>query len=731
VIALPNPYIAGRSIDNQEGFYGRESFLRHVLHDLGDGRGKVVVISGQRRIGKTSILRNLELLLQQSGYVPVFFDLLLATGSAAETLSELGIRSLKALGVPETVVPSGKPGSDSWYKELQSLSGSRRFIFLLDEFDTLDHASPVGRGRKEYEGLLNHLQMLTSRPLEFSLIISMGQSSECLPVAARSLLKTAVSRRVRFLDHSSALALVKRGEVSEGLSFDVGVPEYIVSISGGHPFLVQLICHALWESFAGKTPVQVGDLDRIVPSIFEQWRHGFEWIWSGMTIQERAVLFAISSVESASTNREDVAQFLAEAHVRISVAEIDSAFESLVRRDLLIDADGRYQCSMEFFRRWISANMSLSEMSELRTQTPEAEARRLAESFYERGKLQGAERIVRSAFGDDPTDPDALLLLSRIASDSGRPTEAVAHAELAYKSESSKSRHTLIRLLMGEAERSKSDSEKLGHLGRLLRAVPDCEEAMVTRRSIWLKRTCDAIQKNSFRAATEHYSFAVLLGTDAECETVAAQLMTAAKLEQKRRKFSTARLIYSTLARCHPENDKYANAVRILGITETLSTTARSPRAVVGTLSVIFVVVVLTLVAPSRPKASSSMPGYTIPANTVGAGYYHAGPGQMYGSPFNYPMQFPQIQPIMIPAFTPIKLPKLTLVVRERPLTAAEIQGLRSIIPTGTRETKYASPATESGKEPTEFMDSTGNVYQLAPAGGQTCPIPPPKPEEK
>jgi len=536
---------------------------------------------------------------------------------------------------------------------------------------------------------------------------------------------------VRFLDHPSALALVKRGEVSEGLSFDAGVPQQIVSISGGHPFLIQLICHTLWESFAGKTHVHAVDLEQVVPSIFEKWRHGFEWIWSGMTNQERAVLFAMASLEGPSTNCDDVAQFLAEEHFRISVVDIDSAFESLVRRDLLIAADGRYQCSMEFFRRWISANKNLSEMSELRAQAPEAEARRLAENFYEQGKLQGAERIVRGAFGDDPIDPEALLLLSRIASDSGRPTEAVAHAELAYKSESSKSRHTLIQLLMGEAERAKSDSEKLGHLERLLRAVPDCEEAMVTRRSIWLKRTCDAIQKNSFRAATEHYSFAVLLGSDAECETVAAQLMTAAKLEQKRRKFSTARLIYSTLARCHHENDKYANALRILRIAETLSTTARSPRAVVGTVSVICAVVVLTLVAPSRPKASPSMPGYAIPANTVGAGYYHAGPGQMYGSPFNYPMQFPQIQPVIIPAFTPIKLPKLTLAVRERPLTTGEIQGLRSIIPTGTRETKYASPAAESGKEPTEFMDSTGNVYQLAPSGGRTRPIPPPKPEEK
>ena len=52
-----NPYIAGNPVTGPEMFFGREDvfqFLRQTL--MGQHRDNVIVLYGQRRTGKTSVL---------------------------------------------------------------------------------------------------------------------------------------------------------------------------------------------------------------------------------------------------------------------------------------------------------------------------------------------------------------------------------------------------------------------------------------------------------------------------------------------------------------------------------------------------------------------------------------------------------------------------------------------------------------------------------------------------
>jgi hypothetical protein len=61
-----NPYVAGSVLDGEEGFFGREDILRLVEDELRSPHQNAVVLYGQRRIGKTSILLQLERRLPSS-----------------------------------------------------------------------------------------------------------------------------------------------------------------------------------------------------------------------------------------------------------------------------------------------------------------------------------------------------------------------------------------------------------------------------------------------------------------------------------------------------------------------------------------------------------------------------------------------------------------------------------------------------------------------------------------
>ncbi len=97
-----NPYIAGNPIDEAEAFFGRDDVLRDVTAVLRNRNQNAIVLYGQRRIGKTSILLQLEKRLAADGqYTPVYFDLMDKAGKPlVEVLRELAQRIHDILNLP-------------------------------------------------------------------------------------------------------------------------------------------------------------------------------------------------------------------------------------------------------------------------------------------------------------------------------------------------------------------------------------------------------------------------------------------------------------------------------------------------------------------------------------------------------------------------------------------------------------------------------------------------------
>lgn len=71
-----NPYRAGNPVGGSPAFVGRTDVLRAVQRVLGNPHENAIVLYGQRRIGKTSVLLELvQRLAASDAYRPVYFDL--------------------------------------------------------------------------------------------------------------------------------------------------------------------------------------------------------------------------------------------------------------------------------------------------------------------------------------------------------------------------------------------------------------------------------------------------------------------------------------------------------------------------------------------------------------------------------------------------------------------------------------------------------------------------------
>src|SRR5688572_4417253 len=97
-----NPYIAGNPLGGPTGFFGREDIFREVMQALRHPQSNAIVLYGQRRIGKTSVLLQLERQLAATGeYTSVYFDLQdKADKPLNEVLYELAQRISGTIGQP-------------------------------------------------------------------------------------------------------------------------------------------------------------------------------------------------------------------------------------------------------------------------------------------------------------------------------------------------------------------------------------------------------------------------------------------------------------------------------------------------------------------------------------------------------------------------------------------------------------------------------------------------------
>jgi hypothetical protein len=438
---IPNPYIPGPSIDKDTDFYGRQDIFRFVRDTFSSSPQNVVVLHGQRRIGKSSILLQLKKPANlSSGFHPVYFDLQGWAGCRLdEVLYGLAEEIAQTLEIPviEHADLRADTGCfrDRFLPQVYEALSGRRLLLLLDEFDVLDEEG-MSSPDIAIETFLPYLQKSIMTEEKIALVFVIGRRLEELDHLGA--IKSARYKEIWLLSEADARMLITE-PVSGAVEYDGKAVDHIISLTACHPYLTQLVCYELisYLNMLDKATVTVVDVDAVIDGALESGSTGLAWMWDGLPLAERFILSAVAHVtdQRAIATKQRIRSVLEKHQVRLHGIELTRAPEQLLKLKWLEQSAGGYRFIVRLLRRWIVAKHSLeSAKRELEDISKRAIVRyEYARGAHLAGHLEEAIEGYRRALRANVNHAAARLGLAQAFYEQGELREAVSEYEKAYE----------------------------------------------------------------------------------------------------------------------------------------------------------------------------------------------------------------------------------------------------------------------------------------------------------
>jgi hypothetical protein len=254
-----NPYRVSGYVTGVE-FYGREQ----LNADIGGAQGGATYIIGMRQMGKTSLLRQVETL------VPSLF---LCVQLAGARLSELVGQARDQLEEKRTRYPwlpaPGEVAAQDLIGLLRRVDRAARRAgqtvrVLIDEADGLPFVT-----RDDAE-ILNRLRGAAQAYTGLQLVIAASKTlSQTHETSRKGMSPFLAGFRVVYLGYltlTAAEALIRQCQSRSPVEVDDELIAALVSHSGGHPLLLQLLCHELFDN-GRLRPLQDSDVDAVLTRV--------------------------------------------------------------------------------------------------------------------------------------------------------------------------------------------------------------------------------------------------------------------------------------------------------------------------------------------------------------------------------------------------------------------------------------------------------------------------------
>jgi hypothetical protein len=351
-------------------FFGRKREFEYVRRTLAEQRqGCVIVLTGERRTGKTSILYQISNGRLGEGYVSVFLDMQgLIVESDRELLSILATRIRAAC-------PSADSQADGPLQETpfvgfsNFLSGSlqrlgrKRLLLLIDEYELIEERINSGKLSREVPNFLNSLLEANSN---LSLVLT-GSRSLDLKALWRPLFAKSSYREISFLNRSDAEDLIRRPLLGKAV-FKLSVLEAIIRLTNGHPFFTQLVGQTLVDVLNEEEKIEVNKavFGEVVERIVENPPPQLLYRWQGFSPGEKLTLAGLATVLRSS--RDYAVSERIHEHMRsipdryrepMDLARIRMHLEGL-RQKKVVDRDqSRYRFTMDLVRVWVKRDQTV------------------------------------------------------------------------------------------------------------------------------------------------------------------------------------------------------------------------------------------------------------------------------------------------------------------------------------------------------------------------------------
>ena len=301
-----NPYIVGRPIYDRESFFGRRKLFRFIEDNLKQNT-QVVLLHGQRRIGKSSVLMQIPNFVGLGEFVFIYFDLHDKTRLPLDSiLQNLTSTIADKLNIPQSESLSlnyKTVFSDEFLPQVIEVlkEQKRKMVWLLDEFDVLNDQTPDS----PVESFFPYLETLIGQYNNLFIIPVIGRRVEDL-TNLKSLFRQAVNQEIGLLEKSDTKALITE-PAAHYLNYDSQAIDAILELSSGHPYFTQVICNALFlqAEEEDKSEITCDDVTKIVDDAIETAEGGLAWFRDGLPIPERVVFSAVAQAEKMAEKKNN------------------------------------------------------------------------------------------------------------------------------------------------------------------------------------------------------------------------------------------------------------------------------------------------------------------------------------------------------------------------------------------------------------------------------------------
>jgi hypothetical protein len=376
---VENPYegSAGLPVTGTT-FRGREDIIKKIEeHWATDKNMSTLILYGQRRIGKTSILKNMarrtgsDILLvyismQKVGKVNHTGQLLYRFAEAiASTAMERGLPIGSSLN---------ETGYTDMYKGIRSLShlldklaphmtGQKRMVLAIDEFELIQE-------KIEYKQIdAEILPYLRDMVQEYSWLGMIFAGLHIIEEMGRHYKEAFFGQAryvpVSFLKRAVALALIAHPKPPRiALEYSKDLLDEFYRLTAGQPYLIQCLCGELvshwnerFEREGEETPrtLMLADLSHVITSdFFGSAEYYFEGVWDNITEEERVLMRIIAERQQGTWTLDELAET---AKIQPSFEKFSTLKETidlLKRHDVILEEGGRVRFSGELMRRWVA-----------------------------------------------------------------------------------------------------------------------------------------------------------------------------------------------------------------------------------------------------------------------------------------------------------------------------------------------------------------------------------------
>jgi hypothetical protein len=344
---IPNPYVVGTPLRaGSPLFFGREDVMTFLLEHLTAAHRNNLVLIGQRRTGKSSLLKQLPLRLGD-GFLPVYLDgqalgldpgmpafLHAISADIAYALEDRGL----TITPPDLAAYAENPAAyfeRKFLPEVRRALGNRPLLLLLDEFEELE--SSARRGTLD-AAVFPFLRHLIQHAENLSVIFCGTHRLEELASDYWNVLfNISLYRHIGLLARTEAMRLIQEPVARGGMQYDDLALEKIWRVTAGHPYFLQLVCHSLvnLHNRLRRSYITVGDVNASLEEILTAGEAHFVYLWMESDRTQKLALFAMAQAGGAGwLTPIQAADELARRGAPVERAELSGAFQKLAARDI-------------------------------------------------------------------------------------------------------------------------------------------------------------------------------------------------------------------------------------------------------------------------------------------------------------------------------------------------------------------------------------------------------------